>query len=429
MKRKDAEKLLKSELDRFAPSDFEEVKRRAGSFDAIDSSEENGCGTRALRWKKTAPFALGAIALAAALFLYWLFSSVFLFPSDLALSAKVGGTFFIDVNPSIEVRYDGEGKIVSARGLNDDGRVLISGLSPAGEDAEVFVGQVFDRCVAQGYFVAGRDSNAVLVTAETDEGVSDEAKTSQLKALFFGEFVKNKIRGVVITGVTDSDTEKEAERYGIDGQKLSLIRRYLSLGGVLSEERYSTVTVRELYEMIEEKQEEEEDVLEDLCESLFSGAEASFDLLKIGVKNAVALFGNREIYEELLGDVKDAFEDFPDFWEDVEDGEESGGVEAMTSAFTALSARLKQDGFVELSAKTDELKKDIETIFAKIEGYVDRLKELLDFETRREEKEKENAGNAERDEDDDFDYEAWQEAHEESFRKNWYDMRGKVGKN
>lgn len=426
MRRRETEKLLKDELDRFAPSDFEEVKRRAIPRNATDEGIENGGGTRVLRLK-AAPFALCSVAIAATLLLVWIFSALLPFaPKDLS-EPKVGGTFFIDVNPSIEVRYDQDGNVISARGLNDDGRVLISGLSPAGEDAETFVSQVFSRCVSQGYFVAGRDSNAVLVTAETENGVSDEEKTAQLKALFCGEFAKNKIRGVVITGVTDSATEEAAERYGIDGQKLSLIRYYLNLGGVLAEDKYATVTIRELYEMIEEKQEEEEDVLEDLCESLFKGAEASLDLLEIGVKSAVRFIADKKEYEDLLDDVEDAFEDFSDLWEDVEDGKESGGVQRVTAALSALSARLKRDGFTELSAKTDELQEDIERIFNKIEGYVERLKELLDFETRREEKERENADNAAKGEEEDFDYEAWQAAHEEAFRKNWYDIRGKGG--
>ena len=220
MKNKQVEKRIKSEIERFAPSDFLSVRQKIEARTSALSAQENceiesqSGGAAALKRKKL-PFPLlaAATALMLALILFLSVAIPALFKKGeenpvIPAPSLAGGSFFIDVNPSLELEYDAEGNVLSARGLNDDGKVLLSGWDATGKSVDECVNEVFLRCVAQGYFTALSENNAVLVTAESAEGTRDETRTQQIKNLFCQAFETNKIRSVVITGVSDSESEE-----------------------------------------------------------------------------------------------------------------------------------------------------------------------------------------------------------------------------
>ena len=56
--------------------------------------------------------------------------------------------------------------------------------------------------------------------------------------------------------MSDPKLSAEAEKYGITAQKYGLILSYLALGGTLAEEKYATVSIREVYALLEEQEQE-----------------------------------------------------------------------------------------------------------------------------------------------------------------------------
>lgn len=476
MKNKQVEKRIKSEIERFAPSDFLSVRQKIEARTSALSAQENGeiesqsGGTAAIKRKKI-PFPPLAAATALALALILLLSAAIsaLFnkgeenPVIPAPAPLTGGSFFIDVNPSLELDYDAEGNILSARGLNDDGKVLLSGWDAAGKSVNECVNEVFSRCVAQGYFTACNNNNAVLVTAESEDGARDETRTQKIKTLFCRAFETNKIRGVVITGVSDSESEEEAKQYGVDGQKYSLIQYYLSLGGTLDSSRYSTVSIKELYELIEKIGDKEKDKLEDQCESIADDLEEKFDALEKEVKTALKNFAPKNFIRKLeakrllkemeafIGSLDDAelFGCFsaqfspeePSFpflpqGNNGNDGEEEipwGGdkITDFLNKAERLAQLLKDEGQSEAAQYVENFKAEAEERLSEWESCRGQLRQLQDFETRREKKEEEikNSGNKDKKEDDDFDYGDWQKSHEDDFMKNWYKIRESGGAN
>lgn len=251
MKRSKLEKQLKKELEQATPCDFSAIREKC---DLISPENESllvtTCGEISLGNRK---FGFLAVALAAVLALTLIF---FTLTEILTKPLRfTPGSFILDVNPSVEVCYDEKGKVTSVQGLNDDGKALLVGVELKGKSYQEAAEVIFGRCVAMGYFCVGREDNAILATALDEAGEKDELMTSEVKSAFVNAFAENKIRGVVIVGVTNDALQTQAEKYGVDVQKYALILSYLALGGELSETQYSTVSVRELYAAIQEKQE------------------------------------------------------------------------------------------------------------------------------------------------------------------------------
>lgn len=260
MKKRSIERQLKKEIESTSPADFSAVFARCEKT-TIAQTEEVLIGTSVGGEEVRSPHRktkLTAVILAG------------FFVLSLAVGFLIGGIcgafenklkftkgyFVLDINPSVEVAYNEEGVVTSAVGLNDDGKALLVGLALTDKSYQAAADILFERCYAMGYFARGREDNAMLVTALTEDGEKDTAMTDAIRGALANGFIKNKLCGVVITGVSNSTLEEGAKDYGINAQKYGLILSYLALGGDLEQDRYSTVSVRELYALIDGKEKE-----------------------------------------------------------------------------------------------------------------------------------------------------------------------------
>ena len=259
MKRREIEKQLKQDINCGSPSDFASVweccrKQPQTEQQTVLVNATGGEETQSQRKSGRILCVLTAVLLLFCFALSFLFNGKNLFLKNKPSFQQ--GYFVLDINPSIEVNYDQDGKVTSVVGLNEDGKAVLVGISLEDKSYSEATDILFQRCVSMGYFSPEREDNAVLVSAITQTGEKDETMTSAVKNSFAGAFEENKIRGVVITGVSDPVLQKEAEIYGIDAQKYGLILSYLAMGGELEEDCYSTVSIRELYALIEEQEKE-----------------------------------------------------------------------------------------------------------------------------------------------------------------------------
>lgn len=252
MKKFKIEKQLKNELRKNSPSDFASVLEQC-ERDEGGRYEPNPvvAVAKAFDYKRFCALALAGILLLSLLVVgLW---QAFVKSTPLKFQK---GYFVLDVNPSVEVCYDEDGVVTSAKGLNDDGKALLVGMDLTAKRYDEAAEKIFSRCLALGYFSATREDNAVLATAVSEEGIKDEDMTSAVKTALSDSFSRKKIKGVVIDGVTDPLLQEKAEEYGIDAQKYGLILSYLALGGALEESEYANLTIRELYGKIEQKKAE-----------------------------------------------------------------------------------------------------------------------------------------------------------------------------
>ena len=277
MKRSDIERQLKNDLQAATPSDSDTLWAKCNASAPANTQETErvfalatASANKANGGNSHGGFSAGRVRLVAILTAIILALGVF-------FGAAMGwfgggkldkGYFIFDINPSVEVDYDENGKVTSAEGLNEDGKVLLCGVELVGKTYEEAAKALFDGCVKLGYFSAARQDNAVLVSATKEKGGADEEMTMRMKALLADTFTEKKMCGVVITGVDDPTLKDEAQSHGVDAQKYALIYAYLQMGGELCEAEYSQISIRELYKKIAEK---EEDLEEAECEELENG--------------------------------------------------------------------------------------------------------------------------------------------------------------
>lgn len=263
MKNKEIEELLKSDLANSAPDDFSIVKGRVTPRElksqktvlqpayATSNGGNHTVGNKSL-WKRILAIGLAFLAVITSTF----FVLLQLFSSGEKIS---DGYFVIDVNPSVELYYDDTGKVTKTEGLNRDGEVLLSSTSLIGKSYEEALKTLFNRCVQLGYFHPDRDNNALLVSANKNEGGLDATLTKKAKDTLTTLFADKGFQGVVLTGMEETESLADAaSEFGIDAQKYALILAATAMGAEIKEEEYSTLSVKEVYVRIEEKRKEED---------------------------------------------------------------------------------------------------------------------------------------------------------------------------
>ena len=426
MKNSMLKKQLKKELEANTPSDFSAVWEKCEKTQPIAQEElvaikqtAEGVSERGQKLGKP----VLALLLSVLLFCSFLLLSFFggdLFNTPLRFQS---GYFLFDVNPSVEVSYNEDGEVTAAKGLNEDGKALLVGVSLVGKRYDEAADLLFDQCVKMGYFAADRENNALLTTAVAENGEKDSTMTSALKNSFVSEFAENKIRGVVVTGVSDPQLSAEAEKYGIDAQKYGLILSYLALGGTLAEEEYATISIRELYALLEEQEQEikrikteeskeilknfEQELRETLSEQIdvllstldvympLSDGESEdgkFDKLKEyadGLESATGRFERKKLINQIIAEL-----------DRLKESEADGMiVELIESAKITISVTYDffENAFYRLK-KISATPEEISEI---------RLYKFATYGTDRK----------------DYDFEAWQKERETAFAESWYQAK------
>ena len=148
-----------------------------------------------------------------------------------------------DVNPSIELNVDKNEKIISAAGLNDDGREVLDGMEFEGTGFEVAVNAIIGSMLQHGYL--DDTANSILLSVSGVDGY--DADTLQTKLT---ENVNKLLKdcSVLSQNVSDADSElvEKAEKYGITVGKARLISEIVACDSRHSFEELVGLTINEL---------------------------------------------------------------------------------------------------------------------------------------------------------------------------------------
>ena len=80
----------------------------------------------------------------------------------------------LDINPSIELTLDNNNKVVSVRGTNEDGQVLLYGEANfVGKDVETVIQEITDLAIEHGYISQDNKVVNTSVSAESDQKAQD----------------------------------------------------------------------------------------------------------------------------------------------------------------------------------------------------------------------------------------------------------------
>ena len=140
---------------------------------------------------------------------------------------RVESIIGIDVNPSVELSINRNGRVLKVRALNEDAVEIIDGMDLVGVDLNVAVNAVVGAMVTHGYL--DDLDNAILVTVSNDsvrkarelrssvvEDIEDALKENQVEAVVYDQQV-----------IEDEEIDAIARQYGISYGKAYFLKELI----------------------------------------------------------------------------------------------------------------------------------------------------------------------------------------------------------
>ncbi len=234
------ENLLNSAVSNAVPDVLDNI------MDACD--HEKG---KVIYMEKKRNRTLRGFAAVAAVFVL-LIAGVFLAKSFQGGSANsLAAVVSFDVNPSIELNIDKDEKVLSAVGLNEDGREVLSGMELKGTELDVAVNAIVGSMLQHGYL--DEMANSILLSVSGVDGYDASALQTKLT-----DSVNKLLTDCSVLSQNVSDADKalveKAEKYGITVGKASLISQIVSNDSRHSFEELVGLTINELNLIADGKQ-------------------------------------------------------------------------------------------------------------------------------------------------------------------------------
>lgn len=190
--------------------------------------------------KRTSPLR-GFAAVAAVLVL--LIAGAFVFKSLGGASNALAAVVSLDVNPSIELNVDKNENVLSAKGLNIDGKTVLGDMQLEGSKLDVAVNAIIGSMLQNGYL--DDMANSILLSVSGVDGYNAEALRSQLAS-----DVNKQLKDCAVlsqdVSSADSETVKLAEKYDITVGKAALIRQIVKADSRHSFDELSELSINEL---------------------------------------------------------------------------------------------------------------------------------------------------------------------------------------
>lgn len=228
---KNIENMLRSAVSHAAPD----------ARDAILSACDHEKGKVIYMEKKRSSPLRGFAAVAAVLVL--IIAGVFAVKNLGAPSDTLAAVVSLDVNPSIELNVDKDEKIISAKGLNDDGRRVLGDMELEGSSLEVAVNAVIGSMLKNGYL--DDMANSILVSVSGVNGYDADKLRSTLADDVNRQLENCSVLSQDVSNA-DSDTVKLADKYGITVGKTALIRQIIAADSRHSFEELAALSINEL---------------------------------------------------------------------------------------------------------------------------------------------------------------------------------------
>lgn len=228
---KNIENMLRNAVSHAAPD----------ARDAILSACDHEKGKVIYMKKKRSSPLRGFAAVAAVLVL--IIAGVFAVKNLGAPSDTLAAVVSLDVNPSIELNVDKDEKIISAKGLNDDGRRVLGDMELEGSSLEVAVNAVIGSMLKNDYL--DDMANSILVSVSGVNGYDADKLRSTLADDVNRQLENCSVLSQDVSNA-DSDTVKLADKYGITVGKAALIRQIVAADSRHSFEELAPLSINEL---------------------------------------------------------------------------------------------------------------------------------------------------------------------------------------
>lgn len=241
MNERELEKRIKSMMEKNTPDDLEEILK-ACHIDAEEAHHHHDTvvpfGAEAKR-KNRIYRMVGSLAAAFVIFI----AGFMIVNGE---NAKVAAIVGLDVNPSIELSVNKEGKVLDAASVNKDGEKILDGMELKGTQIDVAANAILGSMVKNGYL--NEISNSILVSVQAeDEALGSRMESEISKSI--NDYLETSAIGGAILGqyVAGSDEVKAfAEENGISVGKAALIKAMSNGDGRLDEKSLLKISTQEL---------------------------------------------------------------------------------------------------------------------------------------------------------------------------------------
>lgn len=239
MKNRKTENSIREEVMKSKPDNLEGILRQCGKQEDI-ISVKRARGTKKTGWLKT------ACCIAAALVLM----AVGVFAANGIISKPVT-VISLDVNPSIELKLRGSGRVAQAKALNDDAQKLLEGMELEGTDKNTAVNAIIGSMVRAGYL--NSLSNSVLVTVEGKNASGVEKEIMEI----INGILAQSINGGAVVGqklTKSGEAALLAQRHGISEGKAQLVLEVARLNPMLVPDELAKLSINELNVLLSAKE-------------------------------------------------------------------------------------------------------------------------------------------------------------------------------
>lgn len=239
MKNRKTENSIREEVMKSKPDNLDGILRQCGKQEDIISVKRAG-GTKKTGWLKT------ACCIAAALVLM----AVGVFAANGIISKPVT-VISLDVNPSIELKLRGSGRVAQAKALNDDAQKLLEGMELEGTDKNTAVNAIIGSMVRAGYL--NSLSNSVLVTVEGKNASGVEKEIMEI----INGILAQSINGGAVVGqklTKSGEAALLAQRHGISEGKAQLVLEVARLNPMLVPDELAKLSINELNVLLSAKE-------------------------------------------------------------------------------------------------------------------------------------------------------------------------------
>lgn len=239
MKNRKTENSIREEVMKSKPDNLDGILRQCGKQEDI-ISVKRARGTKKTGWLKT------ACCIAAALVLM----AVGVFAANGIISKPVT-VISLDVNPSIELKLRGSGRVAQAKALNDDAQKLLEGMELEGTDKNTAVNAIIGSMVRAGYL--NSLSNSVLVTVEGKNASGVEKEIMEI----INGILAQSINGGAVVGqklTKSGEAALLAQRHGISEGKAQLVLEVARLNPLLVPDELAKLSINELNVLLSAKE-------------------------------------------------------------------------------------------------------------------------------------------------------------------------------
>ncbi len=213
----------------------------------------------------------------------------------------------IDVNPSVELTLDKNNKVVSVKGLNDEGSLIIYGELLVGKNLEDAVEVIIKVETETGYLLKGNidaSENNINISILTDE---DSKKEFEDKIITYIENACDKY------GVTE--TINRFEKYTRD----ELIEKIKRINPSLSDEKLDNMTIEEMLKYIAAYHVETSEIYSEKLEELYYQAkENKINIIETEAVNNV-LDDVNSLYQSMVKAYSEVCDSLQNYYVELED--------------------------------------------------------------------------------------------------------------